>query len=113
MTQDDKKKSIPWVKSPKGVFEVYANMTHLTWSLDDVRVRLGQIIDNPETPQPGEGFKAVAEERAAVTFSWRGAKFFRNNLTAIIESYEKVNGEIKLDIALAPSPDEDPDENKD
>lgn len=80
-------------------------MTHIVWSLDDVRVRLGQIIDSPETPNPGPDFKAVSEERVAVTFSWRGAKFFRDQLSAIIDSYEKVNGEIKLDIALAPSPD--------
>ncbi|GAC1432330.1 MAG: hypothetical protein NVS1B11_10850 [Terriglobales bacterium] len=38
------KKPIPWVKSPDGVFEAYSNMTHIVWSLDDVRVRLGQII---------------------------------------------------------------------
>jgi len=106
MTTEETKKPIPWVKSPDGVFEVYANMTHLVWSLDDVRVRLGQIIDSPETPNPGEGFLAVSEERAAVTFSWRGAKFFRNQLSAIIDSYEQVNGEINLDVVLAPSPSE-------
>ena len=106
MTTDDNKKPIPWVKSPKGVFEVYSNMTHIAWSLDDVRVRLGQLIDSPETPNPGQDFRAVSEERAAVTFSWRGAKLFRNQLSTLIDSYEKVNGEIKLDPALAPSTDE-------
>jgi len=107
MPTDETKKPIPWVKSPKGVFEVYANMTHLVWSLDDVRVRLGQIIDSPETPNPGSDFRAVSEERAAVTFSWRGAKFFRNQLSTLIANYEKVNGDIKLDVTLAPSSDDE------
>jgi hypothetical protein len=105
-TMTDDKKIIPWVKSLKGVVEVYANMTHLTWSLDDVRVRLGQIVESPDTPNPGPTLKPVSEERAAVTFTWRGAKFFRNQLTSIIDSYEKTNGEIKLDVALAPIPTE-------
>jgi hypothetical protein len=94
---------IVWIKSPKGICEVYANTMHVTWSLDDVRVRLGQMVDSPETPNPGPGFAGAIEERAAVTFTWRGAKILHHQLAAIIESYETVNGPIDLDVKLPSS----------
>jgi len=91
---------LPWTKSSAGVTEVYANMVHVTWTLDDLRVRLGQVIDSPETTNPGAGFRGVTQERAAVTFTWRNAKLLRDQLSQIIELYEKVNGEIKVEIVL-------------
>lgn len=93
---------IQWAKSPDGVFEVYANMTHIMWSLDDVRVRLGQLVESPETPNPGPDLQAVAEERAAVTFTWRGAKIFQQQLATLIATYEEENGTIKTDVKLPP-----------
>ncbi len=93
-------KQAPWIKSSKGVVEVYANTMHLTWSLDDLRLRLGQMVDHPDTPNPGEKFAAASEERAAVTFTWRNAKILRDQLTAVIDLYEKTNGVIKTDIKL-------------
>ena len=103
MTDTPERPAPNWVKSPDGVIDIYANSSHLTWSLDDVRVRLGQIIDSPETPNPGPGFKGVIEERAAVTFSWRGAKMLCNQLQALVDSYEATNGPIKIDVTLPPS----------
>jgi|SRR5665213_875898 len=103
MSDNKHQPKLPWVKSPNGIFEVYANTMHTTWSLDDVRIRLGQVVDNPKTPEPGPEFLGAAEERAAVTFSWRAAKLMRDQLTRIIDGYEKVNGEIKVDIKLPPS----------
>ena len=94
------KQLLPWVKSPAGIIEIYANMMHVTWTLDDLRVRIGQVIDSPETPNPGVGFKGVTQERAAVTFSWRNAKLLRDQLSQVIDLYEKVNGEIKVDLVL-------------
>jgi hypothetical protein len=102
-TPQDEQPKLPWVKSPAGIAEIYANMFHATWTLDDMRVRIGQVVDSPETPNPGEGFKGITQERAAVTFSWRNAKVLRNQLIQIIEYYEKVNGEIKIDPALPSS----------
>jgi hypothetical protein len=101
--ESEAKKPIEWMKPEEGVFDFYANTAHLTWSLDDVRVRFAQLVDSPETPNPGGSFVAVAEERVAVTFSWRNAVVFRNALSAVIESYEKVNGPIKLEVKLPPS----------
>ena len=104
MTDDEQEaQKLPWIKSPAGVLEVYANSIHITWSLDDVRIRLGQVVDNPETPNPGEGFKGAIEERAAVTFSWRAAKVAINELARAIQHYEKVNGEIQVGVQLPSS----------
>jgi hypothetical protein len=94
---------IRWIEHPEGVFDVYANMAHLTWSLDDLRIRLAQLVTSPETRDPGTKYVGVAEERAAVTLTWRVAKILRDQLTAIIESFEKDNGEIKLEVKLPPS----------
>jgi hypothetical protein len=99
------KKKLPWIKSPSGVTEIYANAAHITWTLDDLRIRLGQIIDSPETPNPGPSFLGATEERAAVTLSWRNAKLLRDNLSSIIEGYETVNGEINIDLTLPNSID--------
>jgi hypothetical protein len=97
---DQPKKQMQWIESADGVFEVYANLMHITWSVDDVRIRLAQMVNSPETPNPGEGFQGVAQERAAVTFSWRGAKILRDELISAIENFEATNGPINVDIRL-------------
>src|ERR1700685_3160184 len=102
--QKEEQKKIDWVKSPDGVLEVYANMSHMVWSLDDVRIRLAQLIENPKTPNPGADFSIVAQERGAVTFTWRNAVVLRDQLSKLIEAYEKTNGPIKVDVKLTPAP---------
>ncbi|MHB8391994.1 MAG: hypothetical protein ACYDBH_20860, partial [Acidobacteriaceae bacterium] len=72
-------------------------------SLDDVRIRLAQVVDSPVNPNPGAEFRGAIEERAAVTFSWRNAKLLRDQLAVIVAAYEKANGEIKVDTVLPPS----------
>jgi hypothetical protein len=96
-------KRMQWVESPDGVFEVYANLMHVTWSVDDVRVRLAQMVNSPETLTPGEGFHGVAQERAAVTFSWRGAKILRDELISAVDSFEATNGPINVELRLPES----------
>jgi hypothetical protein len=103
MPEEKERAQIQWVESPDGIFDVYANMMHITWSLDDVRIRLAQLVTSQETRDPGDKYVGVAEERAAVTLTWRGAKILRDQLSAIIDRYEKTNSEIKLDIKLPPS----------
>jgi hypothetical protein len=102
MTENEQQPALkaPWVKSPQGIVEVYANSMHITWSLDDVRIRLAQLVTDPEHPNPGPEYRGVTEERAAATFSWRTAKLLRDSLTKLIEHYEQVNGEIKVKIEL-------------
>ena len=99
---DGKKPNAKWVKSPLGVAEYYINTSLVMWSLDDVRFRLGQLI-NGEDNSSKEDFTAVAQERAAVTMSWRNAKLLRNQITQLIKLYEDANGEINVDVIL---PDE-------
>jgi hypothetical protein len=98
------KRPLSWVKSTEGVVDVYVNSVHFTWSLDDVRIRMGQMVDSPDTPNPGPDFVAVSEERVAVTFTWRNAMLVRDQLSILIEAYEKVNGPIKADVKLVPAP---------
>jgi hypothetical protein len=93
----------PWVKAPDGVPEYYANMANIMWSLDDVRLRLGQLVESPESNDSPSTFKSMAQERAAVTMSWRNAKILATQLTQIVENYERVNGKIDVDIKLPPS----------
>lgn len=96
----DENPKIQWVESPEGIVEIYANAAHITWTLDDIRVRLAQLVPSPATRNPGDKFIGDAEERAAVTLSWRNAKIFRNSLNAVIEAFERDNGEIKLNVKL-------------
>ncbi len=102
-SEDPKPTMLPWVKSRQGIAEIYANRMHATWSVDDVRLRLGQVIDSPDTPNPGADFKGAIEERAAVTFSWRSAKMLRDQLAEMVASYEKLNGDINVGAQLPPS----------
>jgi hypothetical protein len=95
-----KNPQLPWIKSPSGVFEMYANSIHLTWSVDDVRIRLAQVVDNPATPDPGATFRGAIQERGAVTFSWRMAKILQGELARAIEHFEKTNGPIKVDTKI-------------
>lgn len=105
INQKDDKPGLHWIKSPDGVCEVYANMMHVTWTLDDVRIRLGQLIGSPETPDPGPTFRGAAEERAAITLSWRVAKILRDQLSGVVEKFEQANSPIDINIKLPPSVD--------
>jgi hypothetical protein len=96
---DAEKPKAKWVKSPQGVAEYYINTSSIMWSLDDVRFRLGQLI-NAEDNSLDKDFKAVAQERAAVTMSWRNAKLLRNQLVQLVKLYEDANGEINVDVNL-------------
>jgi hypothetical protein len=110
---EEKKPELPWMLSPRGVVEVYANNMHVTWTKDDLRIRLAQIVEDPTAPTPGAEFKAVNQERVAVTFNWRGAKILRNQLNRIIAAYEKANGEVNIDVTLPASfGDEEPDDKE-
>lgn len=104
MAENEAKPPTPqWINSPDGIVHVYANNIHVNWSLDDVRVRYAQIVNSPETPNPGTDQLSVFEERATITLSWRVAKVLRDQLTRVIDHYEEVNGPIKIDMKLPPS----------
>lgn len=97
----ENKKHFKWIKPPQGVFDTYANQTHLNWSLDDVRIRFAQIGEAGDDTGPGADIVPANFEKAAVTLSWRNAKILLNQLAKVIHNYEKVNGEIKMNVVLA------------
>jgi len=99
---DNKKPPIQWVEPPERAPEYYANMVNILWSLDDVRFKIGQLVDDPSKSTPGPNSIVVALASAAVTLSWRNAKLLRDDLIELVNSYEKVNGEIITSVVLAP-----------
>lgn len=105
LEQDAERKRLVWIKPPSDICEFYANLIHVVWSLDDVRIRFAQIVPHPTTLDPGPSLRGAAEERGAVTLSWRVAKVLRNQLTKLIDNYEQANGEINLNVNLPPDTD--------
>lgn len=99
---DEPKRHTKWIPSRSGSMpEIYTNYTHASWTLFDVRVRLGHLVADDISDETAKEF--VAEELGAVTFSWPQAKFIRDTLTKLVESYEETNGEIKA-LKLPPDP---------
>lgn len=95
MDEDQKTPVAPviykWVRSKENIPEIYGNMVNPSWTLVDVRFRIGQLV--PIDSETATEF--VSEEQAAVTISWPYVKVLRNVLSELVANYEKVNGEIK------------------
>jgi hypothetical protein len=94
--EEEQKQSEPaakfdWVKSKQGTPEIYGNYLHVSWTLFDVRLLVGQLI--PSGPNLTAAF--FAEERVAVTLAWPEVKILRDMVADLVAKYEKVNGEIK------------------
>jgi hypothetical protein len=106
---DEAKPRIKWRQSKTGIPEIYTNYTHASWTLFDVRVRLGHLVSGDPSDETAKEF--VAEELGAVTFSWHQAKLLRDLLGRLVASYEGANGEIKP-LKLPPDPTV-PDPSKD
>jgi hypothetical protein len=99
---DEPKRHTRWVPARSGNMpEIYTNYIHASWTLFDVRVRLGHLVSGDPSDEAAKEF--VAEELGAVTFSWPQAKFIRDTITKLVASYEETNGEIKP-IKLPPDP---------
>ena len=82
-----------WVLPRDGhpIPEIYANYILVSWTMYDIRARLGQLIPS------GTGRRDfVVEERAALTLSWQHAKSVAALLAKMVGDYEKVNGEIPI-----------------
>ena len=90
----DEKRQYKWIENRNSKTpEIYTNYVHPSWTLFDVRVRLGHLVSGDPSSETSKEF--VVEELGAVTFSWPQAKFLRDMFTRLVESYENVNGEIK------------------
>ncbi|HEY1937646.1 MAG TPA: DUF3467 domain-containing protein [Candidatus Angelobacter sp.] len=96
---EPKNKSWKWIPPRDGILRnIYANVALTSWTLFDVRVRLGQLI--PASDYEGD---FVIEEQGTVTFSWHEAKILRDGLNDLLMEYEKANGELKQQ-KLTPAP---------
>jgi hypothetical protein len=75
-----------WVPPRDGhaIPELYSNYIVSSWTMYDVRARIGQLI--PSGPGARE---FVVEERAALTLSWARAKAVANMLAKLVSDYEK------------------------
>jgi hypothetical protein len=94
-------RAFEWAPSPNDNPDIYANYTHVSWTLVDVRIQFGRLV-----PERTGLSKFVSEERGSVTLAWQQAKILAKSLDALIASYEAVNGEIKpLQIAPVPKGD--------
>jgi len=92
-------KQFRWAKPKEPKPEIYTNFIHTSWSLFDVRFQLGILVPI----EPGTSPEFVVEDQGAVTISWAQVKNLRNLLNALIDSYEKTNGEIRQP-KLTPAP---------
>ena len=87
---------VPLEEPEDGVFEAYANLVNMNWTLTDVRLRFAELIQVPDDERPNWGNQhGVILERAAITMPWLQAKALRDMLDGIVKNYEIINGELK------------------
>lgn len=96
--------SVEVIEPKDGILEVYSNFVHVDWTPSDVRIRFDFLhyMTDPDEPKV-KNQKGVIEERCAVSVPWIQAKILRDQLSFMINSYESVNGELKL-ITMPSSP---------
>lgn len=101
--EENQSRELTFSEPEEGLYNAYANIVNLNWTLFDVRLRFGELIQvtNPDAPT-GAGQIGIVEERVAVTLPWHQVKLLRDNLDDLIKRYEKVNGELKQ-VILAPT----------
>ena len=87
--QTQEVKPFEWIPGDDGVFETYSNFVHANWTIQDVRIRFGQL-----TPARDEPPRWLVKENAAVTLSWYQLKFLRDLVNDLVDRYEKANGEL-------------------
>jgi hypothetical protein len=87
---------VPLEEPEDGVFQGYANVVNLNWTLTDVRIRFSELIQVPDEDRPTwENQHGILLERAALTIPWYQAKALRDLLDGVIKNYETINGELK------------------
>jgi hypothetical protein len=95
---------LPLEEPASGIFEAYSNAVDADWTLTDVTLRFLQLVHAPkEDGATTSNRELIVLERANITMPWLQAKVLAATLGNLIQSYESVNGELKMP-TLAPSP---------
>ena len=83
----------------------YANIVNLDWTLYDVRIRFGELMQVPNEADPSwKNQHGIVLEKAAIRIPWHQAKSLYLLLAAVIKNYEEINGELKpIKLPAAPS----------
>jgi len=87
------------------MFETYANVVNMNWTLYDLRLRFAELLQVPDDDRPNwENQHGIVMERAAITLPWHQVKTLRDMLDDVIKNYEEINGELKpIKLAAAPA----------
>jgi hypothetical protein len=87
----------PLVEPEDGVFESYANVVNFNWTLTDVRIRFGELVQQSAENSRGTWSEQEVAilERAAITLPWHQAKILCTTLVTLVKNYEELNGELK------------------
>jgi hypothetical protein len=87
----------PIVTPENGTFEAYANIINFNWTLTDVRIRFGELVQQSKEGSAGTWMdqETAILERATITVPWHQIKTLVMTLENLLMKYEKLNGEIK------------------
>ncbi|HLW77107.1 MAG TPA: DUF3467 domain-containing protein, partial [Bryobacteraceae bacterium] len=97
---------LPLEEPEEGVFYAYANIVNLNWTLTDLRIRFGELLQVPDENDPTwAAQRGIILERVSVTIPWQQAKGLRDMLDGVVSNYEAINGELKQ--AKLPAPPSD------
>ena len=97
--------TLPLETPDDGVFETYSNVINADWTLYDLRLRFGELMQVPNAELPSwKNQHGIVLERAAITLPWHQAKYLCNLLSGIIKNYETLNGElVSIKLPAAPT----------
>ena len=96
--------TVPIEEPEGGVFTEYANIVNLDWTLYDVRIRFGELMQVFNEADPSWiNQHGVVLEKAAIRVPWHQAKNLCQLLATVIKNYEEINGELK-EIKLPAAP---------
>jgi hypothetical protein len=96
-------KTFPW-KAVESAPSIYANMSNVSWTVDDLRITFGSLIS--ESISGKDDFKIL--EQGSVVIPWRQAKNLSVTLSRIVADYERRNGDIGVPFLADPGKDDLP-----
>jgi hypothetical protein len=79
-----------------GIFAAYSNVVNMDWTLFDLRLRFGELMQVGDDESPSwQNQHGIVLEHAAIRIPWQQAKVLRDMLVGVIKNYEEINGELK------------------